>query len=357
MPDSRLIGALAQARATIGVAVSRFLLALWLLLSLPTAAFADDEDDTTSSGGPVPTLTPARAEAPICQVAGIAGRYLEIRGTGFDAWIDQRLPGRLTDADGNAEGSWRTIWVDPNGNVALAVNLCDDVAAGRGPLAPGTHWVFISDGSGGGPIASTSFDLSDQPVETPVVPLPQPQQPGTAPVVVVPPPDTSTTTPAPLPTFVAPGQSQPASAPTTGPGSRQQPLPIGSTITLYDGWQVTVTGTTPDAWSGIHAAVPSTVGPAPDLQYFIVRVQAIYTGTGSGFFNDLRLSVAGPNTTYDQIQNSCGLIPDEVPATLAAPGGVARGNVCFSVRKTDANSLSIYDALAPEASRTYVALH
>jgi hypothetical protein len=339
--------------------VSRVLLALLLLLSFTTVALAGDDEQPPdeSGGGPVPTLTPTRPVAPICQVAGTAGRYLQIRGTGFDAWIDQRLPGSLTDADGNPEGGWRTIWVDPNGNVTLAVNLCDDIAARRGPLAPGTHWVFIRDGSGGDPIASTSFDLSDQPAPAREVPLPRPQQPGTAPVVVVPPLDPSTYTPAPVPTYVPPAQSQPSSMPVTGPGSRQQPLPMGSTITLYDGWQLTVTGTTPDAWSGIHAAVPSNVGPAPDQQYFEVRVQAIYTGSGSGFFNDLRLAVAGPNTTYDQVRNSCGLIPDEVPATLAASGGVARGNVCFAVRKSDANSLAVYDSLAPEASRTYVALH
>jgi hypothetical protein len=343
------------------------LLALLLLLSLTTAAvFADGDDgngenpDSDAPAGPVPTLSPTRAEAPICQVAGTA-RYLEIRGSGFDAWVDQRLPGMLTDADGNPEDSWRTIWVDPNGNVTLAVNLCDDVAKQRGPLAPGTHWLFIGDGSGGDPIATTSFDLSDQPLPARSVPLPTPQAPGSGPVVPVPPinPGSNSFTPAPVPTYVAPSgsQAQPGTTPVNGPGSRQQPLPLGSTINTFDNWQVTATGVTPDAWSGIHNAVPSNVGPAPNLQYFQVRIQAIYTGSGSALFSDLRLGVAGASQTYDQINNSCGLVPDEVQPTPVANGGVVRGNVCFAVRTSDAGSLAMYDTLAPEASRIYVALH
>jgi hypothetical protein len=347
--------------------VSRVLFALLLLLSLTTAAALADDDngDNPDTGGdapagPSPTLTATRPEAPICQVAGSA-RYLEIRGTGFDAWIDQRLPGTLTDADGNQEDSWRTIWVDPNGNVALAVNLCDDTARQRGPLAPGTHWLFIGDGSGGDPIAATSFDLSDQPVPARTVPLPTPQAPGSAPVVAVPPinPGSNSFTPGPVPTYVPPSgtQAQAGTTPVTGPGSRQQPLPIGSTINTFDNWQVTVTGVTPDAWSGIHNAVPSNVGPAPNLQYFEARVQAIFTGSGSALFSDLRLGLAGASQNYDQVNNSCGLIPDELPPTLVANGGVVRGSVCFAVRTSDAGSLALYDTLAPEAGRTYVALH
>jgi hypothetical protein len=174
-------------------------------------------------------------------------------------------------------------------------------------------------------------------------------------VVVVPTPDTTPYTPAPLPGYVPPSLT--TATPATGPGSRQQPLPIGSTINTFDDWQITITGVTPDAWSGIHSANPSNVGPAPDLQYFVLRVQAIYTGSGSSTFSDLRLGLVGPATSYDQIKNSCGLIPDEVQPTVVANGGVVRGNVCFSVRKSEANQLAVFDTLTPEASRTYVALH
>ena len=183
------------------------LLLVVVCLVVPSVAVAqeEDEDAAQAEAAPAPTLTPTRPQAPICQLAGNA-RFLEIRGTGFDAWIDQRLPGMLTDADGNPEDAWRTIWVDPNGNVTLAVNLCDDVARQRGPLAPGTHWVFIGDGSGGDPIAATSFDLSEVPPPARVVPLPQPQAPGSAPAVVVPPPNPSNYAPAPVGAYVAPGR-------------------------------------------------------------------------------------------------------------------------------------------------------
>jgi hypothetical protein len=320
-------------------------------LALAATIYADDEEEDATSA---PTLTPARTEVSICSQAGSGGRFLEIRGIGFDGWVDQRLPGVLLDQDGNQQARWRSIWVDPTGRLTVEVNLCEDPNAGRGSLAPGTYQVAISDGSGGDPIATTSFDLLDQPPPA-HEPLPSPpvRQPPASPAVVVPPPDPTGFTPAVVPPYVPPSTVSSTSAPRTGPGSREQPLPLGSPLSLSDGWQVTITGVTPDGWSGIHDAVPSNKGPAPNLQFFVLRVQAVYNGTGSALFSGLRLGLASPSSTYDEVNNGCGLISDPLLPTLVGTGGVVRGNVCFAVRTSDAGQVVVYDTLAAEPDRVY----
>ena len=41
---------------------------------------------------------------------------------------------------------------------------------------------------------------------------------------------------------------------------------------LADGWQILITGVTPDAWAGIHNAIPSALAPAWDQRDYMVRV-------------------------------------------------------------------------------------
>ena len=114
---------------------------------------------------------------------------------------------------------------------------------------------------------------------------------------------------------------------------------------------------TPDAWTGIHAAVPSTVAPASDQRDYIVRVQATFAGQGTGVFSGMRLAlVSGIQTTYDQLHNACGTIPDMVPPNLVTPGGSVRGNVCFTVRASDVGSLTLFDNQSTDADRLYFAL-
>jgi hypothetical protein len=61
-------------------------------------------------------------------------------------------------------------------------------------------------------------------------------------------------------------------------------------------------------------------------------------------------------TTYDQINNSCGTVPDMVPPNLMTPGGSTRGNVCFTVRASDVDSLVLVDNQSTVADRLYFAL-
>jgi hypothetical protein len=160
-----------------------------------------------------------------------------------------------------------------------------------------------------------------------------------------------------------PALSVPAFAPTptptprTGPGTRQQPFSLGAPGTLADGWQLVVTGVTPDAWSGIHNSIASSVAPAPDQRDYMVRVQATFVGQGTGVFSAMRLALlSGAQTAYDQLHNNCGIVPDMVPPNLVTSGGSLRGNVCFTVRASDIDSLVLFDNQSADQDKLYFAL-
>jgi hypothetical protein len=90
----------------------------------------------------------------------------------------------------------------------------------------------------------------------------------------------------------------------------------------------------------------------------MVRVQATYAGQGTGVFSAMRLALA-PNaqTSYDQLRNGCGIVPDALPPNLVSHGGVVRGNVCFTVRASDLDSgLLLFDNQSRENDRVYFAL-
>lgn len=332
-----------------------------------------DQSDEPDQGQPSdvavpsgPIIQPADPSPVICDPAAAGFRYLELRGSGFDAYAGQRLAGLTMDASGRPLVQWNSVWVSPQGRLTLELNLCSDPYRGRAALPAGTYTVAV--GKGGQPIAATSFDLSPppQPSDTeetqpslPVQPAVTPSpSPTTAPVLANQQP-TST----PFPTFtlpVLPGSTPtPVPTPRTGPGTAQQPFVMGAPGLLADGFQLVVTGVTADAWAGIHDAVPSnSQAPSSDQRDFEVRVQATYQGQYTGVFSGTRLALVGANGAfYDQIHNSCGIIPDGVPPNLLTPGGVTRGNVCFVVRLSDIPTLVLVDNQVTDADKQYFSLH
>jgi hypothetical protein len=258
---------------------------------------------------------------------------------------------------------WNSVWVSPQGRLTLELNLCGDPYRGRAALPAGTYTVAV--GSARQPIAATTFDLTppqdtSEPADevAPALPVdvtvtPAPSATPAAPFVNQQP------TATPFPTFTLPvlANSTPTPAPTprTGLGTQDDPFPMGTPGLLADGFQMVVTGVTPDAWTGIHDAVPSnTQAPSSDQRDFEVRVQATYQGQYTGVFSGLRLALVGPNgVMYDQLHNSCGTLPDSVPPNLLTPGGVTRGNVCFVVRASDIPSLVLVDNETTQNDRQY----
>jgi hypothetical protein len=344
-------------------------LAAWLLVVTAVIANAQSDGqsapptDQPSDQPPVgPSLQPSDHAPVICDAATSGFRFVEVRGSGFDAWATQRLVGNLVDGNGVAQVQWGSVWVTPQGGLTLEVNLCADPFRGRPALAAGTYTVAVGQSSGAA-IAATSIDVS---------PPPEAPAEGELPAVVSPPANTSAnpaptpipfvlpnalTAPAPTPLTLIFAAPTPTPVPRTGPGSRQQPFPLGAPGLLVDGWQLVVTGVSPDAWAGIHSAVPSSIAPAADQRDFEVRIWATYLGQGTGVFSAMRLAlVTGSQTMYDQLHNGCGVVPEMVPANLVTPGGEVRGNVCFTVRASDSDTLVLFDNQSNDNDRLYFAL-
>jgi hypothetical protein len=311
---------------------------------------------------PGPALQPGDYAPVVCDPNAAGFRYLEVRGTGFDAYATKRLVGNVVDGSGVPQISWSSIWVSPQGRLTLEVNLCADPVQKRPALPAGDYTVAVGDT--GGTIAATGISLTTPP------------DPGdqTAPAVAVTPPLSTNPTPTPTPfIYVIPTlQAEPGATrlpvaslpeptstpgPRVGPGSLQQPYPQGAPGNLVDGWQLVITGVTPDAYNGIKADYPSATVPASDQRDYMVRAQATYQGPGTGVFSGARLAlISATGNKYDQVYNSCGVIPSPLPPNVVTAANTVRGNICYTVRASDIGTLVLFDNQTSEADRVYFAL-
>ncbi|MCY4085962.1 MAG: hypothetical protein OXG37_03525 [Actinomycetia bacterium] len=99
--------------------------------------------------------------------------------------------------------------------------------------------------------------------------------------------------------------------------------------------------------------------PEAGRQFFIANITATYTGPGSDSFWDARLEAVGPSAVaYTSFRDSCGVIPDDFDLSTVFTGGTVTGNICWSVRATDAASLVMFDDDAfDEQNRVWFKLH
>jgi hypothetical protein len=151
---------------------SMLLLVLAVWLCLTGVVFADDESDADNPGSdaqsaPIvedqapsgPILQPADYAPLLCDPAYPGLRYVEIRGSGFDAWATQRLVGNVVDSSGVPQIRWSSIWVSPQGRLTLEVNLCADPFRNRPALPAGDYTVSVGPGSGA-PLAAATISVS-----------------------------------------------------------------------------------------------------------------------------------------------------------------------------------------------------
>jgi hypothetical protein len=319
-----------------GVITVRFLsltvLAAWLCLASSVYADGSDggsSDQSTPAAPSGPVLQPADNNPVVCDGSSPGFHYLEVKGSGFEPWATQQLVGHVVDAAGAPKINWPNVWVSPQGQLTLEVNLCADPFAKRAALAPGNYTVSV--GTGNSTIASTGIALS----------------PAAAPG----------TDAAPAPA-VPIAQPMPAAGANGGYGTLQQPIPIGVQGALVDGWNIGVTGANPDAFSTIKSAVLSAVQPPADQRDIMLRVQSTYTGPGTSLFSNSRLALYSTAThqTYDQVHNSCGIVPDPVQPNLVVSGTVQLGNVCFTVPASEVGSLLLFDNQSTPSNQVYLAL-
>jgi hypothetical protein len=142
-------------------------------------------------------------------------------------------------------------------------------------------------------------------------------------------------------------------------GTRENPVPMGTSVDLGDDWIVTVLSVTPDATSAILQENQFNAQPTPGNQFFIARVRASYSGSGSDSFGgSYRLRAVGPAFIgYSTFENSAGVIPDPLPNSELFTGGSVEGNIAWEIKSSDANSLVMYDASSSNTGRLYMALY
>src|SRR6266851_7758105 len=173
-------------------------LAAWLSLATTVLAQSDTQsappsDQPTDQAPAGPVLQASDYAPVICDPATHGFRFVEVRGSGFDAWASQRLVGSLLDGSGAAQMQWGSVWVSPRGGLTLELSLCADPFRSRPALAAGTYTVAVGDASGAA-IAATSIDVALPP---------EPPAEGDLPVPAAPATTAANPTPTPI-TFVLP---------------------------------------------------------------------------------------------------------------------------------------------------------
>lgn len=152
-------------------------------------------------------------------------------------------------------------------------------------------------------------------------------------------------------------------------GSRENPVPMREySVTLSDGWKITVLDVIPDATQLVFSENKFNKPPKSGYQFFIAKVKACYTGSGSdkfeapfigGLGTSYRLCAVGDsNVVYDN-DNRCGVIPDPLPDSEVYSGGCIEGYIGWEIRSSDANSLVMFDKPLSSGStgeRVYLSL-
>lgn len=152
-----------------------------------------------------------------------------------------------------------------------------------------------------------------------------------------------------------------ADTPSGDLGTRDNPLPIGTTITMGD-WELSVTDVNLDAAEEIQAENEFNDPPADGRQFVMWEIEATYTGDDSGEpWLDFSWGVVGSaGNTFDGggMEDYCGVIPNDImEAGETFPGGTVTGNVCYSVPsdQVDGSTIRIEESFSFDDTRAFYA--
>lgn len=145
-------------------------------------------------------------------------------------------------------------------------------------------------------------------------------------------------------------------------GTRDNPIPMGTTVTLSDGWEITVLSVIPDATNIVLNENMFNKPPKAGDQFFLARIQAKYIGPNSATFDgSYRLRAVGPSSVgYTTFGNSPGVIPDPLPNSEVFTDGVIAGNIGWEIKSSDASALVMYDnpiSFGTQENREFMALY
>ena len=123
-------------------------------------------------------------------------------------------------------------------------------------------------------------------------------------------------------------------------GTRENPVPIGTTVDLGNGWTLRVVGVVPDATRRVLNENMFNDPPERGNQFVLAKLRACYTGDDSSEFNRYYLHVVGASAVaYDQ---SVGVMPDPLPDSEVFSGGCVEGYAGWEVKSSDVGSLVMY---------------
>ena len=164
---------------------------------------------------------------------------------------------------------------------------------------------------------------------------------------------TPESTATPTPTATPASTATPTPTPPPALGSRQNPVPLGTTIEIRgeadkDHWEATVLSRIPDATAMVLDENRFNDPPKEGKQFYIVRIRARYLGAASNEFDGrYRLKAVGAGgVVYTASGDSCGVIPDRLRNPELFTNGTVEGNQCWQIASTDADSLLVF--LEPE---------
>jgi hypothetical protein len=126
--------------------------------------------------------------------------------------------------------------------------------------------------------------------------------------------------------------------------TRTNAIPIGQTASIESKWQLSVVAPANiDAWPTVQAANRFNQAPSGTERVVLIRLKAknIANAQNPAKIDDFNLRLIGSGnqlyTAFDS-RSRCGVIPDELDATLF-PNGEATGNVCFRIPSVETGLL------------------
>ena len=127
-------------------------------------------------------------------------------------------------------------------------------------------------------------------------------------------------------------------------GTRDNPVPFGAAADVGD-WTVTVVDAVPDATDLVLAENQFTDPPPAGSQFYLITLRATYNGAEPATFAfAVSWSAVGESAvSYVESEHRCGSLPNDifnVPEVFE--GGTVEGQICFTVRAEDVDSLVLY---------------
>ncbi|MBI4396025.1 MAG: hypothetical protein HY548_02950 [Elusimicrobia bacterium] len=122
----------------------------------------------------------------------------------------------------------------------------------------------------------------------------------------------------------------------SAPGeSKENPLLYGQSLTIPEGWTITITGYDSDAWPAIQAENIYNTAPASGYKYIMVKVKISNASaqSPSNPWPDLNLRLVGSENVEYKSFDTSNVLPGKFPDGDLYTGGMAEGNIDFQVKQ------------------------